>query len=145
MNNSRITLIYKKGDPLDALSYRPISISSALSKLAIKIIVKRLNRKLEQDSLLTPFQFGFREIKSTQDAHICLKACKDQALLEKLDMHMAFIDIRSAYDKVDREHLLRCCAEMGMDEFSIMIVRSFFKEDLVFFEIGGAKSDKLYL
>ena len=145
INYSRVSLIYKKGNPLDPENFRPISISSALSKLVTKIIVKRINWLLERFDLLSPFQFGFRANKSTQDALFCLSTCMEQAKIIHQDIHMAFIDIKSAYDKVDRTCLLKRCAETGLDMFSIGLLRSFYSEDSVFFEIEGAKSEKLFL
>ena len=118
VNYSRVSLIYKKGNPLDPENFRPISISSALSKLITKIIVKRINWHLERFDILSPFQFGFRaNNKSTQDALFCLSTCMEQAKITHQDIHMAFIDIKSAYNKVDRTCLFKQCAETGLDTF----------------------------
>ena len=145
INNSRVSLIYKKGNPLDPENFRPISISSALSKLVTKIIVKRIIWHLERFNLMSPFQFGFRANKSTQDALFCLSTCMEQAKIMHQDIHMAFIDIKSAYDRVDRTCLFKRCAEIGLDTFSIGLLRSFYSEDSVYFEIEGSKSEKLFL
>ena len=64
------TPLYKKDDSLNPLKYRPITITSSLSKIFEKLLHKQLNQYLSSNKLLSPVQFGFREKVSTQDALI---------------------------------------------------------------------------
>ena len=64
---SSIILIYKMGKPLDSLaSFRPISLTSCVSKLFERIILFRL-LFLESNSILSLSQAGFRPGRSTLD------------------------------------------------------------------------------
>ena len=65
-----ITPLYKKDDPLNPLNYRPITITSSLSKLFEKLLHKQIIQYLSSNKLLSPLQFGFCEKISTQDALI---------------------------------------------------------------------------
>ena len=65
---SSIIPIHKMGKPLDSpASFRPISLTSCVSKLFERIILSRLLFFLESDSILSPRQAGFRPGRSTLD------------------------------------------------------------------------------
>ena len=65
---SSIIPIYKMGKPLDSpASFRPISLTSCVSKLFERIILFRLLFFLEFNFILSPRQAGFRPGRSTLD------------------------------------------------------------------------------
>ena len=60
--------MHKMGKPLDSpASFRPISLTSCMSKLFERIILSRLLFFLESNSILSPRQAGFRPGRSTLD------------------------------------------------------------------------------
>ena len=65
---SSIIPIHKMGKPLDSpASFRPISLTSCISKLFERIILSRLLFFLESNSILSPRQAGYRPGRSTLD------------------------------------------------------------------------------
>ncbi|KAA5607770.1 hypothetical protein F3H11_36375, partial [Pseudomonas aeruginosa] len=48
-------------------SYRPISLTCNLCKILEKIISKRIRWYVESNKYLSPFQYGFRQFRSTVD------------------------------------------------------------------------------
>ena len=65
---SSIIPIHKMGKPLDSpASFRPISLTSCISKLFERIILSRLLFFLESNSILSSRQAGFRPGRSTLD------------------------------------------------------------------------------
>ena len=65
---SSIIPIHKMGKPLDSpATFRPISLTSCVSKLFERIILSRLLFFLESNSILSPRQAGFRPGRSTLD------------------------------------------------------------------------------
>ncbi|GFV93276.1 hypothetical protein TNCV_386401 [Trichonephila clavipes] len=65
--------IPKKNKPLDDLnSYRPISLTSILSKVMERMITSRLDWYLETNNLLTSSQAGFRKCQSTNQQVVFL-------------------------------------------------------------------------
>ena len=65
---SSIIPIHKMGKPLDSpASFRPISLTSCVSKLFERIILSRLLFFMESNSILSPRQAGFRPGRSTLD------------------------------------------------------------------------------
>ncbi|GFX46003.1 probable RNA-directed DNA polymerase from transposon X-element [Trichonephila clavipes] len=54
-------------DPTSAINYRPIALTSCLSKLMERMVSARLMFHLESHNLLSPLQSGFRKSRSTTD------------------------------------------------------------------------------
>ena len=68
-----ITPIHKIAKPLDSsASFRPISLTSCISKLLERIILPRLLFFQESNSILSPRQAGFRPGRSTLDQILLL-------------------------------------------------------------------------
>lgn len=112
--SSIVIPVYKSGDEKKVTNYRPISLTTTLSKVFEKIIQNRLNNFLKKFNLLSTSQFGFREHKSTQDAiHTLTKN-----IYECLDKNMpclgVFIDLTKAFDTVDHNILLATLDDMGI-------------------------------
>ena len=68
LKRAHIIPIYKNEDTEDPSNYRPISITSALSKIFEKVIKDQIDDYIERNHLLSPLQFGFRRGFSTTDA-----------------------------------------------------------------------------
>ena len=66
LKEGNVTLIFKKGDPLDKENYRPVRILPLLSKVFGKLIYKQLSNYI--DSFLSSILCGFRKAHNTQHA-----------------------------------------------------------------------------
>ncbi|GFT14592.1 putative RNA-directed DNA polymerase from transposon BS [Trichonephila clavipes] len=90
-----------------AESYRPISLLPALSKLAEKVILARLNDHLERENILIPEQHGFRPRLFT--SHQLLRVVKFIKEGNNKDECTAavFLDIQKAFDRVDGRATVR--------------------------------------
>ena len=63
-----VTPLFKKGNPEDPHNYRPISVTSALSKIFEKEFSSHITSFLESEQLLSIRQFDYRKQISTIDA-----------------------------------------------------------------------------
>ena len=72
--------LYKSGKVNEAENYRPILILAILSKLLEWAIQEQIRDYLEERSLITKFQIGYRPNRSTQQATILLteKICFEE-------------------------------------------------------------------
>ena len=86
--------------PSDLGSHRPITLSSAVSKLLERVLAHRLNFRIHQNHILTPEQFGFRKQHSTvsQLARITDFIIHGFNLIKHTVMIL--LDIEKAYDTV---------------------------------------------
>ena len=62
---AKVIPIFKSGDKSQMDNYRPISLLSSFSKIMEKIIAARLIKFLDNNNILSKWQFGFRTAHST--------------------------------------------------------------------------------
>ncbi|GFY20870.1 putative RNA-directed DNA polymerase from transposon X-element [Trichonephila clavipes] len=74
-------------DPTSANNYRPIALTSCLSKLMERIVSARLMFHLESHNLLSPLQSGFRKSRSTIDNLLRLETSIREAFVKKHITH----------------------------------------------------------
>ena len=85
-------LKYKSKDPADVNKYRPIAISTALSKVLEQVLLSRLARYLwTVDS-----QFGFKQAHGTEMAIFALKQTVDFYHNQDTLVYMCFLDANKA-------------------------------------------------
>ena len=99
---SSISCLHKKGPKSNPGNYRAISIMSTVSKLLPKIILGRLRETYEK--LLMENQFGFRGNRSTTDAIFITREAINSTMNP---IYLCMIDLRAAYDHIDRNLLFR--------------------------------------
>ncbi|GFT64956.1 RNA-directed DNA polymerase from mobile element jockey [Trichonephila clavipes] len=74
-------------DPTSAINYRPIALTSCLSKLMERMVSARLMFHLESHNLLSPLQSGFRKSRSTTDNLLRLETSIREAFVKKHITH----------------------------------------------------------
>lgn len=99
--------ILKPGkDPHQASSYRPISLTSTLSKLMERLVTNRLMWYLEKYNLLSNVQSGFRKGRNAIDHIVRLQDLISRHQKNKGYVLAVFIDFEKAFDMVWRKGLL---------------------------------------
>ena len=102
--NAKIVPVYKSGSVSELDNYRPISILPAISKIAERLVHDQLATFLEDSSLLSPTQFGFRYNQET------IRKEMDRGKLTGA----VFIDFRKAFDTVDYAVLIKKMEMLGV-------------------------------
>ena len=115
---SSIILIHKIGKPLDSpASFRPISLTSCVSKLFERIILFRLLFFLESNSILSPRQAGFRPGRSTLDQILYLSQSISDGLNKPRPgsrTNLSTINFSKAFDSVWHPALFRKLISAGL-------------------------------
>lgn len=96
--------IFKKGDTLDPINYRRISLLDTCYKILSTFLLKRITPYLE--AIMGRYQCGFVKWKSTIDHVFTLFTLKQT--MEKYydkDLHMIFVDYKQIYVSVNRKEL----------------------------------------
>ena len=121
-----ISAIFKgKGSEELPTNYRPISITSCLGKIMEKIIFKYLYNYLEQHSILTKHQSGFRPKDSTVNQLLEIYHIIMENLDKGKDIKFVFCDISKAFDKVWHEGLIYKLRKYGIDGTLISWFKSY--------------------
>lgn len=128
---SRVVAVPKVNNPQSPNDFRPIALQPTLAKIFGKCIFDQLVKYLETNSMLSPFQFGFRKGHSTTHALIALT----DFLYENLDKGnvciLISLDISKAYDKTCRQVLLHKLKWYGIDS---KLIESFLSDRSQFVE-----------
>lgn len=101
-----IVPVYKNKGSVDNIeNYRPITLLSCISKLFTSILTHRLNKFAEDYDILCENQSGFRQSYSTLDNIFVLHCLFELFRCNRKKLFCAFIDFKSAFDKVWRNGL----------------------------------------
>ena len=109
-----IPLLKQGKQPDDPTSYRPIALTSTLSKTMERMVANRLRWLLESNGVLHLSQSGFRNRRSTKDSIILLHDDIYKSLPNKRTTIALFLDIEKAFDMVWRAGLLHKLTKMGI-------------------------------
>ena len=127
-NKSIVIPIYKKGDPSVPDNYRGISLTSCFSKVFTCIITDRLNDWVETNNLLGEEQAGFRRGYSTIDNVFVLHSIIQRYLLRRRKVYVAFVDLKKAFDRVDRKILWEILGKYGLEGRLLEMVKAIYHQ-----------------
>lgn len=114
MKITKVTPVYKEGDPNDCSNYRPICLLPIINKILEKIINEQLLNYLEDNQLLCKQQYGFRQKSNTNTAIFDFTTSIQRALDRKKKTGAIFIDLKKAFETVDRAILLKKLSSYGI-------------------------------
>ena len=127
-----ITPILKKGKDAELpQSYRPISQTSCIGKVAERIINRRLYWWLEKACLLSPDQAGFRAKCRTEDQLFRLTQKIYDGFQEEKHTSAVFVDLQQAYDRVWRSGLMQKMRSLGISSHMYDWIKSFLTDRLI--------------
>ena len=140
---AHITPILKNGKPKNKVnSYRPISLTSCISKVAERMINARLYHWLEKNGKLHPNQAGFRKGRQTIDQLIRLAQDTSDAFQKKENVAAVFVDLQQAYDHVWRAGLLYKMQKMGIQGNMYEWIKNFLHDRTIATKFNNQLSPK---
>ena len=119
-------MLCKKSDQSDCNNFRGISLVSHSGKVLLKIVANHLKDFYEAQQILPEEQGGFRQARFTIDMLLLVvHRLQEMGRRRKIPLYMWFVDLRKAYDSVDREQLWKMLAREGVPFVVIDVVRQF--------------------
>ena len=128
-------------DPRDPLSYRGISLASAIYKIYASILNSRLNDWSERDGKITEEQNGFRKERSTIDQILSLTNIIETRKKRRRSTFSAFIDFRKAYDMINREKLWQKLLDSGIGGNMSKAIKSLYASVTASVRLGGCSTE----
>ena len=116
--------IKQKGNIQDCTNYRGIKLISHTMKLWERTIGMRI----EAETVISENQFGFVKGRQTSDAIFALRQTMEKYREKQKGLHMAFIDLEKAYDRVPRSEVWRCMREKGVSEKYVRLVQDMYRD-----------------
>jgi hypothetical protein len=136
-----IPILKPNKQPDDPLSYRPISLTSCLSKIMERIFNYRINWHLETRNLLQPTQAGFRPNRSTIDQIISLENDVMTGFSNKLPAYAVFLDIAKAFARTSTNGVLFKLGNLGINGNKLKWIKSFLTGRTAKVRVGNQLSD----
>ena len=139
---SIIPILKKDKPPGDPKSYRPISLTSTIGKLAEKMVNARLYWWLECTKSLHNTQAGFRKASRTEDHLYRFMQETVEGFHNNKHTTAVFIDLQQAYDRVWRLGLFMKMRKMGIHGKMYQWIKAFLQNRTIQTIFEGATSDK---
>jgi len=93
----------------------------------MKLRERVIESRLRKDILISENQFGFMPSRSTIEAIYLLRILMGLYRDKKVDLHIVFIDLEKAYDRVLREVLWRCLDKKGVSPAYIRVIKDMYE------------------
>ena len=140
---SKVIPLFKSGDRASMDNYRPIALLSTFSKILEKIVCNRLSNYLENNNLLSKFQYGFRKEHSTLHPMIHFMNKITNALENKMHTIAIFCDLRKAFDSCNHQILLSKLNRMGLSGTELRWFENYLTNRQQYVFVNGSSSSCL--
>ena len=130
-----------KGLPSSSVAnYRPIFITSALSKVFERLVSVRLGRFMERSGVLPTTEFAYRNGLSTCDALLCVSHTLPSALESGQEARIVQIEFSVAFDKVNHLGILYKLRSVGIGGSVLSILTQFLSNRSQQVMVDGCRS-----
>lgn len=137
--NNIITPIYKKGNSSDCNNYRAVCLSNVALKLYTRIIERKLRGYVENQ--FEEEQAAFRPGRQAQDHIYTLRTISEKMLETNREFYLAFIDLKAAFDTVNRRRVWEVCRRKGVPEYMVQVMESLYQRVTGVVRINGKTSE----
>ncbi|KAJ3650014.1 hypothetical protein Zmor_021727 [Zophobas morio] len=141
----QIYRIHKKGSKEKVENYRGITLLNTAYKLYPMVLNERLVTEMNEKRILPENQAGFRRGRGAMDnVYILHHLIEKELLKEGGRVYALFVDLRAAFDTVDRECLWECMERRGLSEKLIVAAREVYRETVTSVRVGGIESEMFW-
>lgn len=140
-----IVPIVKKSEGDRVEEYKGVTITSTLYKVYAKVLAERLRKEVEEKGIMPRYQTGFREGLDTMNNIYVLNYLINRELGRKKGRMVAlFIDLKVAFDSVNRRILIETMRERGIREGLIKRVEEVLGETSCRVKVGRVIGERFW-
>ena len=122
-----IVPLYKgKGDKCECSNWRGISLLSVVGKLFSRVLIKKVRAGTE--CAIGEEQCGFMQGRECMDQVFAVRQVCEKYLANGKDVFWAFMDLKKAYDTIDRHGMWQMQRLYGVGGKLLKAVQSFYKD-----------------
>jgi hypothetical protein len=143
LKNAIVSCIFKDGEKTNVANYRGISVLPLPAKIMESIVQKRLSIFLEERHILYDFQSAYRKNHSCEMALNETLAKIYKELDQANEALVVFLDLRRAFDTIDRNILFRKLERIGIRGHSLTWFKSLLSGRTQSVKIGSQTSQPL--
>ena len=138
LRRSIFITIPKKPKAMECKDHRTISLMSHVTKILLKVILARLEKRVESE--IAEEQYGFRKGRGTREAIFNLRILCERSLEMNREVYLAFIDYEKAFDRVRHEDLLDILMQIGLDGKDVRVIRNLYWEQEASIQVSGEQT-----
>jgi hypothetical protein len=120
-----VVLIPKKKRTQKCEEHRTLNLITHASKIIIKIIKNRIDKKNEEN--LGKDQFGFRKNTGTREAIVTLRVLIEKQIRKNKDTFIAFVDLEKAFDNIKWNILFDILKSIGIKYYDRRCIYNLYK------------------
>lgn len=132
--------LFKKGDHSLASNYRPISLTSSISKTIETFIKNKLVQFFNEQNIIPEFQHGFRDGMGVVTQMLEVVDDWSLALERKNCIDIVYFDIKSAFDAINHERLSAKLFHCGVQGQLLQWIKNFLNERKFTVKVGDNHS-----
>ena len=143
LKTTRVTPLFKAGEPSNPSNYRPISVLKTLNKIFERLLLHRLDDFISTFDIKVKTQYGFSSNLSTMDALYDLLGSIRRALQSSHHCIAVFYDFSKAFDTIDHDRLLMKLSRYGIRGTALNLIKSYLSNRFQSVIVNGIFSDPL--
>ncbi|CAG9330315.1 unnamed protein product [Blepharisma stoltei] len=129
MKQAKVFLIPKCEGDVRPQNLRPITVVNSVFKLFDKVFTSRLTQDILNKNIMHQSQGGFTRDRCCIDQIFILETIIESRRKEAKDTYCAFLDLRKAFDSIDRNILIETMVSRGVDRKLIAIAAAMMDEE----------------
>ena len=137
--------IWKRGDRNVVENYRGVTLTSTAYKIYANIVNERIIKELDENEGWSRSQAGFRRGRGTIENVKVLKHLVGMRIGRGKKVWAFFLDLKAAFDRLDREVLWQMMRKRGINEGLIGRVREIYAETRCRVRIGEVVSREFWV
>lgn len=122
-NAIMIAIFKNKGLREDCGNYRGISLLVSAGKILAGVLLNRINKHIA-NNVLPESQCGFRAKRGTVDMIFSARQIQEKCREQCMDLYQVFIDLKKAFDTVNRKALWIVLGKLGCPEKFVSMVKA---------------------
>ena len=132
--NTKLVVIFKKGDPTLPSNYRPIAILPIMYKLFSRILCNRLQEFLMPQQSVD--QAAYRKGFSTEDHLLAVALLIERSKEFNSPLWLGLVDFEKAFDTVEHEPLWQVLREQGVPVHYIVLLQRLYADQKASVQAG---------